>query len=161
MSEAALKPKLIRGIYFGEDDMPHWGDDRPSDSIAESTLQFDLNFGAEAAKRFLSVYDETIKCIHKSDEPEKDESSVGNADEDDIDTVRQTESQQTPVRRPNESTRDAKVEAQTAPSIAEPELNEIMFKSNPGGTVTISAKLDAEGLDLLEKKIQGLRMLMS
>lgn len=62
-SDAALKPKLVNGLFLGSENMPHWGRNRPDDGIAESSLKFDLSFTADAAKRFLAVYDATIPYI--------------------------------------------------------------------------------------------------
>lgn len=62
-SDAALKPKLVNGLFLGSESMPHWGRNRPNDGIAESSLRFDLSFTADAAKRFLAVYDATIPYI--------------------------------------------------------------------------------------------------
>ena len=66
-AKAALTPKIIRGLYNGEENNPRWGKDRPDDSIAESQLKFDLSFTSEAARRFLTVYDATIRFIPTED----------------------------------------------------------------------------------------------
>jgi hypothetical protein len=50
-----------------------------------------------------------------------------------------------------------------SPPLASPlgELNKINFRSEGSGKITISATLDAEGLALLEKKIEAFKMLLN
>lgn len=164
LSKAALNPKLIRGLFFGEEGMPEWGTDRPADSIATSALKFDLSFGEDAAKRFLAVYDETIKHIEGANEAatESDEPAADKVEVDEFVTPPPEPDVAKPVMAPPETvTQHAKRKNEANFPEVETELNEIMFRSNPGGTVTLSATLDANGLDILEKKIAGLRMLLS
>lgn len=76
--------------------------------------------------------------------------------------------------RPDEATTKAGPEAQQRGNVmrapADPAhlqgkhpavLNAINFKSDGAGIVTISATLDAEGLELLEKKIAALKLLIN
>ena len=152
-SLAALKPKIIQWLYHGSEDAPAWGQDRPNDSIAESSLKFDLNFTSEAARRFLTVYDATIKHVIDSKNVIEGVDIDGEgALESGVETDNQAEppmqQQHTPVS-----------EQPTLPT--EATLNAINFKSDGAGTVTISATLDAEGLDLLQKKIEALKLLIN
>jgi len=154
LSEAALKSSLIRSLYFGEGDMPKWGADRPSDSIAESSLKFDLGFGSEAARRFLAVYDTTVK--HITDTGAATE-GVDNAEEDAIGS-RQHEPEMAAktmqLHPPNPA------QGNQRPDI-EATLNDIDYQNAGKGKIKISAVLDAEGLDMLEKKIAAFRMLIN
>ncbi|GAB5509322.1 MAG: hypothetical protein Rhims3KO_07230 [Hyphomicrobiales bacterium] len=152
-SEAALKSSIIRGLYLGEGEMPRWGSDRPSDSIAESSLKFDLNFGGEAARRFLTVYDATIKHI-------VDSNAVKEEFHNEDVRVPETESHK-PARM------DAELKGQQPdPLAANPalgalgKLNDIDYQSAGKGKIKISAVLDADGLDILEKKIAAFKMLI-
>ncbi|WP_195819938.1 hypothetical protein [Roseobacter sp. MH60115] len=153
-SEAALLPKMVRGVYFGEDDMPQWGSNRPSDNIAESSLRFDLNFTSDAARRFLAVYDVTIKSIV------------------DIETANETVDIFTPdalksgdnepeSEVPNMQASTAEQPTRAAPSPVDPELNDIDFQKAGKGKIKITAVLDADGLNLLEKQIAVFRMLVN
>ena len=145
-SEAALKPKLIRGLFLGEDGMPAWGRDRPSDHIAESALKFDLNFGQEAARRFLSVYDATIEHIIDSDDAKEP-----------LDT-----SEQEALESGQNNGSEAPNMTPQQPHHAEPsEVNKINFRSSGDGKITITATLDEEGLDLLKDKIEALKTLLN
>lgn len=155
-SEAALLPKLVRGLFLGEDDMPHWGHERPIDSIAESSLKFDLNFTSDAAKRFLSVYDVTIKCIVDREIASED---VDIAAEDalksgNIEPVPEEQKMQT-------TTAEKPASATTATSAGDLDLNDIDFQRAGKGKIKITAVLDADGLDLLEKQIAAFRMLVN
>ncbi|MBV0913306.1 hypothetical protein [Anianabacter salinae] len=154
-SEAALKPTIVRGLYFGEGDMPAWGKDRPSDNIAESSLKFDMGFGSEAARRFLTVYDATIKCvIDNGDVKGPIHSGDGEAlESDDIEPEADAELM---LAKPP-------LALQTPPPevASEATLNVIDFQNAGKGKIRISAVLDAEGLDMLEKKIAAFRMLIN
>jgi len=57
MRDAAAKAAIIKRLY--ED----WGDERPADSVALSSLKFDYGFVDAAAKRFLRVYDNTVPFL--------------------------------------------------------------------------------------------------
>lgn len=151
LSDAALRPKLIRGLYLGEDDFPEWRDDRPSDGIAESALKFDLSFTTEAARRFLSVYDSTIQYVGAKGEDSKAVDSQPQS---------QLESR---LEEGLESTMDAHEVVRATPERppAPVELNKIDFQSDGPGVIVISAKLDAEGLQMLEKKISAFKMLLN
>lgn len=153
-SEAALKPRIIRGLFFGESDMPHWGRERPSDSIAESALKYDLDFGSDAAKRLLSVYDAALDAILQ------DFDIVNEPDEDEKEPV-ETEVGESAIRVEVERhpASPPEVKAEAAP--VEAGLNKIHFRSEDGKTIYISAKLDLEGLDLLAKKIEAFKLLVS
>lgn len=152
-SEAALLPKLVRGLFLGEDDMPHWGRDRPSDSIAESSLKFNMCFTSDAARRFLAVYDETIRLITDS---ENDNQSV------DIGAGEALESElKEPEKRvPEVQASTMEKPAERAPAAADLGLNDIDFQRWGKGKIKIEAVLDAEGLDLLEEHIEAFRMLV-
>ena len=153
-SEAALKPKIVRGLYFGEDNMPQWGKDRPNDNIAESSLKFDLHFGAEAARRFLTIYDSTIQYIVDS---EAATNEVVKPHEEALESKGETEpSEGEPMRRQHEP-----VKPVPAAGLVGGELNAINFRSDGNGVVTISATLNSEGLELLEKKIAAFKMLIN
>lgn len=150
LSDAALQPKFIRGFFLGEDGMPHWGRDRPSDNIAESTLKFDYDFSAEAARRFLIVYDASVKHVISETAVVEDE-KLG-------DQLPTGTPESTTATRPTlafESTVAAQTPMKTL------ELNKINFRSEGPGIISISATLDAEGLDLLEKKIAAFKLLLS
>jgi hypothetical protein len=150
LSEAALQPKIIRGLFLGEEGMPHWGKDRPTDSIAESTLKFDLDFSAEASRRFLLVYDSTIKhVVTTGDETSKEvEPLVGQALDSEEDIQEQKFGREEDTK-------------QEAPKPSSPtELNKINFRSEGQGVIYISATIDAEGLELLEKKIAAFKILL-
>lgn len=67
IKEAALKPKAIREMY----DL--WGARRPPDSECVSTLHLDMNFTEDAARRFLQVYDATIRFAGLGDAPEAED----------------------------------------------------------------------------------------
>lgn len=151
LSTAALRPKAIRGLYFGEEDMPEWGRDRPTDSIAESTLKFDLNFTSDAARRFLGVYDATVQYIGAKGD---DRETVDSAPQSQLESG----SQESPENdmEPNEVVHTAAL-----PAPAPAELNKIDFQSDGPGVIVISAKLDAEGLEILEKKIAAFKMLLN
>lgn len=153
-SEAALKPRIIRGLFFGESDMPNWGRERPSDGIAESALKHDLDFGTDAAKRLLSVYDVAVEAILEDVDiiNEADDSAEEKAASEFGDPTTEFE-----VEKPNVRQREPKVET----SSVEAELNKIHFRSEDGKTIYISATLDLEGLELLEKKIGALKLLLS
>lgn len=150
-STAALLPKLIRGLYLGEGGMPEWGGDRPSDSIAESALMFDMNFGQEAARRFLSVYDATI--LHVIDE-RKDSTD----DTEGLDNSQPIELEPTPRQQ---SEIGEQMDTQQANAISPPapvvsaELNRIDAEIK-GDTVLVTALLDRDGLKKLAKKIAAL-----
>ncbi|MFP5518050.1 MAG: hypothetical protein ACLGJC_33845 [Alphaproteobacteria bacterium] len=71
LADAALRPRLI-AEYF-----EIWGYDRPTSQHCISELKFEKNFNDDAARRFLSVYDETIPYARvaasdKLTEPEED-----------------------------------------------------------------------------------------
>ncbi|MFN3954988.1 MAG: hypothetical protein ACK4LQ_11075 [Pararhodobacter sp.] len=154
LSDAALKSSLIRGLYFGEGDMPKWGADRPSDSIAESSLKFDLGFGGEAARRFLTVYDATIKHIIDTDAAN---------DGVDIDGSEALEyGRREPEKKANIMHAQPQYQAPKGPQEhIEGALNNIDYQNAGKGKIKISAVLDAEGLDMLEKKIAAFRMLIN
>lgn len=157
LAEASLKPKLISGLYLGSEGFPEWGRDRPADNIAESALMFDLNFGKEAARRFIGVYDATIK--HAEIDP--DEKS-----EIDIEEPEALETETPSLDRVLEAaSKNALVSLATSTKSPFPEesgnLNVINFKSAGDGLISISATLDAEGLDVLEKKIAAFKLLLS
>lgn len=63
VKKAALKPKIIAEFWA------IWGISRPPDHECVSTLHLDRGFKEEAARKFLSVYDGTIKFagLSKSD----------------------------------------------------------------------------------------------
>lgn len=151
LSEAALRPKVIRGLYFGEDDMPKWGSERPSDGIAESALKFDLNFTSDAARRLLNVYDATIRYAVVSGD---DSEPVDN----DLQSELESEAEKSPEAdmEPNES-----VAVAPSPTPAPAELNKIDFQSDGPGVILINAKLDVEGLEMLEKKIAAFKVLLN
>jgi DNA-binding PadR family transcriptional regulator len=152
-SEAALKPRIIRGLFWGEDGAPHWGRDRPSDDIAESVLKFDLKFGADGAKRLINVYDVAVEHIVETDDSNIVRASVPiEADETD-----EIQEQELSSARPMGLSTSSVSAALTA---TRGERNKINFRSEDGETVYISATLDSEGLDMLEKKIPALRMLL-
>lgn len=154
-SEAALKSSLIRGLYFGEGEMPTWGADRPSDGISESSLKFDMSFGGEAARRFLAVYDVTIKHIIDT-EVAKD--GVDNGDEEPL----ESEGQEPDLRTDTMQPQPQDLAPKTAPPMAvEGTLNDIDYQNAGKGKIKISAVLDSEGLDMLEKKIAAFRMLIN
>ncbi len=154
LSQAALQPKLIRGLFYGEEEMNEWARERPSDAIAESYLKFDLMFSPDAAKRFISVYDATVPFIGKA--TEKNDADKVEKIEDLAATQRDIDQGQ------NEETKKALVEAQKAVTASSNSnsLNEISFKSEGAGVVSISARLDLNGLNLLSKKIAALKMLL-
>jgi hypothetical protein len=152
--DAALRPKIIAELYLGSDRVKSpWGKDRPGDKVAESALKFDLGFTADAAKRLLSVYDQTVKFVVDEDSeaetPSQDE--VG-----EVDTVEPevTASVVTPAAKP----------ATPNPTVVAPpelqELNRIIFKSEGDGTVTIMARLNKDGFDELEAKIAAFKALL-
>lgn len=156
MSEAALSSPIIKEVFFGSDRIAGWGRSRPSDSIAQSDLVFELQFTKEAANRFLHVYDETIRHI------------IAPADEDkiDVDTELDADIESSPSEdEPKE------VEMQTSPyaetALAAPAqppklaTNDIQFKSEGGGLISITATLDADGLADLEKKIAAFKLLLN
>jgi len=154
-SEAALLPKLVRGLFLGEDNMPHWGKDRPSDSIAESSLKFDLGFGNDAARRFLMVYDATIKHV-------VDTATASNGVDNVGDMALESQKQQPDfkVETMHSHPHDAPSKKQLPVDI-EGALNDIDFQNAGKGKIKISAVLDSEGLDILEKKIAAFRMLIN
>lgn len=150
MSKAALLPRIVRGLYLGEDDMPHWGDDRPSDSIAENALRFDLNFGQEAARRFLPVYDATIPFVVDRGGARPGIDRRANAE---------TEAERGDIAmwpRPQKPAQQG-----PAPREFKGALNDIEYQNAGKGRIRISAVLDLEGLNMLEKKIAAFRMLIS
>ena len=154
-SEAALKPTMVRGLYLGDGDMPTWGKDRPSDSIAESSLKFDMGFGAEAARRFLTVYDATIKCVIDSEYAKE---PIDNAVEEALESG---ESDPEVKVEPMLSQPQEPAQAVSHPEASETALNDIDYQNAGKGKIKISAVLDAEGLDMLEKKIAAFRMLIN
>lgn len=143
--------KLIRGLYFGEEGMSAWAGDRPSDSIAESSLKFDLNFTGEAARRFLTVYDATVKHVIDS------EIATDGVDSRHIDPLECDDEETDQPESVMRTTTDAAHRQENRSA----SLNAINFKSDGEGTVTISATLNAEGLELLEKKIAALKLLIN
>lgn len=152
-SEAALMPKLIRGLFYGEDGMPHWGRNRPDDGIAESSLKFDMSFTNDAAIRFLAVYDATISFIADN----------GAAKERIDSRVEQAEkSGEIGQKGEGPKLQNGAVERSTevVPISGGLELNEIDFQKAGKGKIKISAILDLEGLDMLEKQIAAFRMLV-
>ncbi|MCL1627632.1 hypothetical protein M3N55_02715 [Roseibaca sp. V10] len=155
-SEAALKPRIIRGLFFGEADMPHWGRDRPSDSIAESALKFDLDFGSDAAKRLLSVYDAAIDAIlHDFDIVNE----INEEEKEPVEAEVSESSIRVEVEKQPASPPSPEVKAEAAP--VDTGLNKIHFRSEDGKTIYLSAKLDLEGLDLLAKKIEAFKLLVT
>jgi len=150
LSEAALTPKLIRGLFLGEEGMPRWGRDRPSDAIAESALKFDLEFSAEAARRFLAVYDATIKYVLVSDDAIKG-----------VDTAKAEALESGSTGTVESTMQPEKMHVATQATPPAGELNKISFRSDGPGRITISATLDAEGLDLLEKKLEAFKLLLN
>jgi hypothetical protein len=154
LSDAAIKPKLIQGLYLGTEEYPKWGHDRPKDNIAISALVFDMNFSKEAARRFLAVYDETIKCVIRVG---NDGTVAGSADTDATElNIGLVNEPGTEVDKKKDTTLD---QNQLPPNVAE--LNSINFKSDGDGIITITAKLDSTGLELLEKKIAAFKILLS
>lgn len=153
-SEAALKSNIIRGLYFGEGEMPSWGRDRPSDSISESSLKFDLGFGAEAARRFLTVYDATIKHIIDTSPAKEGVDTF---------TVEALESghKEPEMRADTVQARPHDHVSKGSHADIEGVLNDIDYQNAGKGKIKISAVLDAEGLDMLEKKIAAFRMLIN
>lgn len=152
-SNSALLPKLIGGLFRGDDGMPHWGRDRPVDRVAESILRFDLNFTQDAARRFLAVYDATI--IHIIDDIAESEGDAGNNEVDNLEPdVVSLESQSVQKMVPQ-------MQPQVMEKAQEMELNDIDFQNAGKGKIKISAVLDSEGLDILEKKIAAFRMLLN
>ncbi len=151
-SEAALKSNIIRSLYYGENKMPCWGADRPSDARAESSLKFDLGFGGEAARRFLTVYDATTKrIIDESADKEVVATSGSEAlesEQSDPETV------ETMQPQPQSSSPPPSPKADLA-------LNDIDFQSAGKGKIRISATLDADGLEALEKKIAAFKLLLN
>lgn len=150
-SEAALLPKLIRGLYLGEGDLPQWGADRPSDSISESALIFDMNFGQEAARRFLSVYDATI--LHVIDERNDSSNDTENVDNSQPIELVSTPSQLSGIGE-RMDTQQVNASRPPAPVVAA-ELNRIDAEIK-GDTVLVTALLDRDGLKKLAKKIAAL-----
>jgi len=153
-SEAALSPSIIRGLYYGEENMPAWGADRPNDSIAESSLKFDLNFGGEAARRFLTVYDAAIRYVVDSSDAK-----------DAVDTA-QEKALESGCNEPDSEMPEMQTETlEKTPKPAsievDPDLNDIDFQKAGKGRIKITAVLDADGLDLLEKQIAAFRMLVN
>lgn len=154
-SDAALKPNLVRGLYLGEGDMPAWGKDRPSDNIAESSLKFDLGFGAEAARRFLTVYDATIEHVIDTDAA-KDRVDIG--EEVELESGGHEPDMKAETMQPQPQDAVSKNPPQIAIDGA---LNDIDYQNAGKGKIKISAVLDSEGLDMLEKKIAAFRMLIN
>lgn len=154
-SDAALMPKLVLGLYLGGEGTPKWGKDRPSDSIAESSLKFDLNFTGEAARRFLTVYDATIKHVIDSEDATegvdngRGEALESEANEPDlkVEAMQSQPQDEVPMTLP--------------PVEVEGTLNDIDYQNAGKGKIKISAVLDSEGLDILEKKIAAFRMLIN
>lgn len=149
--EAALKPAIIREVFRGSDRISAWGHDRPIDTMAESALIFDLSFTSDAAKRFLSVFDETISYVPKIEVAPESEPEVesGSTTEDDLShgdsgNASALQSPPTPATSMQLST----------------ELNKIVFKSEGDGTISISARVDKDGLAILEEKIPAFRALL-
>lgn len=213
-AEAALRPPIIRELFLGSDRITAWGHDRPVDRVAESALQFDLSFTPDAAKKFLSVYDESIKFIPEEERGQNEFDEEGEIDEGDVpiagtlrpagkhspevrtgDLIQWTSNGQdqfgspSRVRAVSEDGRWVFVEdSQTgipvqeitvverfasAPVSAAPptlplpraatpqlELNQIVFKSEGDGVISISCRVDAEGLARLEKKIAAFKLLL-
>ena len=223
-AEAALLPPIMKTVYYGSGDFSGWGKERPSDNFAESALKFDLNFTPDAARRFLNVYDDTIKYI-KDDEPEQDDKpgeeqkkssppafdkmfsnlfgpekeppnrslierlelgsqvqwTPGGVDQferpkrvravsDDGEWVF-VEGSETGIPR-SEVRLHSLAEDQTAkpippilPMAAEKkailEKNKINYKSEDDGTISISARLDAEGLAKMETMLPAFKALLS
>lgn len=154
-AEAALQPKLISGLFLGEEGMPHWGHDRPNDNIAESSLKFDLNFTSDAARRFLAVYDVTIKYVIDSQDAKE---GVDNTPNEALDSEdKEQEKTESPEMQP--AATEKMVEK--APPEFNQELNDIDYQNAGKGKIKISAVLDADGLDMLEKKIAAFRMLIN
>ena len=69
LAKAAIKPKMINTIFNGSEkrNFTGWGFVRPADSIAISTLKFDFKFTSDGAKKFLSIYDDSLKYLKPSD----------------------------------------------------------------------------------------------
>lgn len=155
LSDAALQPKLIRGLFLGEDGLHTWGNDRPSDAIAESYLKFELQFGSDAAKRLISVYDSTILSIVT---PENPIFENGTSLLEDAPSVTQMAKDSDPVPANVAQTQVAQANQQP---LTQAHLNQIVFKSEGAGVISIVATLDAEGLDILAKKIEAFKMLLS
>jgi hypothetical protein len=212
--EAALKPNIIRELFKGSDRITAWGHDRPIDNMAESALMFDLSFTPDAAKRFLGVYDETIKFIPKQsegDELRTDDTRHDPKDEGEEpsgnqmsspksikigDFIQWTSNDQIQFSTPRRvrslsddgqwvfveksatgiPTHEVEVlghipkdqgSKMAAPTLAfaeqseaHSELNKINFKSEGDGVISISARLDSEGLVLLEEKIAAFKLLL-
>ncbi len=161
LSQAAQQPKLIRGLFFGEDGMHVWGRDRPADTFAESYLKFELQFSADAAKRFLGIYDTTVLHIITEDEaadqskPENDPSEAVSPAQIGTEPPLATSSSIGGV--PQQPTNQSSAPQQPI----ETTLNQIVFKSDGAGIISIVATLDADGLDILAKKIEAFKMLLS
>lgn len=153
-SDAALNSSIIRGLFYGEDGMPVWGRERPSDSIAESSLKFDLNFGGEAARRFLTVYDATIKHIIDSD-------AANNGVDIDGDEALESDQNEYEMKVKTMQPRPQDHAPMSPQKHHEGALNDIDFQNAGKGKIKISAVLDSEGLDMLEKKIAAFRVLIN
>lgn len=73
IAEAALKPKAIAERWS------EWGADRPPDAECLDTLTLEKGFTEDSAKRFLKVYDDTIRLakLSASDKMSESESDNG------------------------------------------------------------------------------------
>ena len=145
-SEAALKPRLIGGLFYGLEGMPAWGRDRPADRFAESTLKFDLKFTSAAASRFLNVYDATINFITGVEEGFP---SLGG---DELKGEDEKSTNETPEAIGNKQS-DPGVAALGhlfTQKLADPTpVNVVTFHSVGSGLIHISATLDKDGLATL------------
>lgn len=155
MSEAALSSPIISEVFNGSERIGGWGRRRPSDGIAQSELVFELHFTKEAANRFLHVYDETVRHIIGPGEEGKD-----------VDTESDVSVESPPLEEESkEADMQTSENTETAPAAPiEPATlatNDIRFKSEGDGLISIMATLDAEGLDDLEKKIAAFKLLLN
>lgn len=156
LSEAALNPARIKELYEGSERITGWGQNRPDDGIAISTLEFQLSFTHDAAKRFLAVYDETLPYI--TADPSSDKSTVDGDSEKELDSPKD-------IQKPEETVVQTATAAETqqtsTQTVVKRATNDIQFKSEGSGLISISATLDAKGLEDLEKKIAAFKLLLN
>lgn len=140
MREAAARVQILRQVR------ERWGERRPDDDIAISSLKFDFDFGDTAARRFLDVYDETIPYLAGAQETVDEQDEAGSVDIAAPETI-----DASPISMAANNSREQR-------AVSESSHRQAWFVANLPNGPTVSVLSDAE---LTSRNLKSLIRLLS